>query len=400
MLKYKITSKELMRMDYKNINKHLLKTPENLIRSFNDEISSIENLLYFNIGEPDFPTPENIKLAAIQSIEADQSFYAHSRGVHELREAVSRFLKRKYQLNYSAEDQIFITAGATQALYIAINGILNEGDEVLVVDPNYVIYDSQIIGAGGSIVPINVSETDFKLTAETLRSHIGPRTKALILNHPTNPTGATYSHDELKAIAEVINDKQIYVISDEVYSEFSYSNPHTSIAAFIPELTLLVNGASKSHAMTGWRSAFLAGPSELMDSLYPLHQAVLTTITTQVQYASIEAYDHSDESIEDMYNSYKARRDLLIQGLDKLAYDYVYPEGAFYLFCKVPNWYASDDYQFCLDLAHDVQVALTPGQIFGGAGNGYFRISYVSSLDNLKELLNRLATFEESYKGR
>ncbi|XJS10513.1 pyridoxal phosphate-dependent aminotransferase [Aerococcaceae bacterium WGS1372] len=387
-------------MDYNNINKHLLKTPENLIRSFNDQISSIKDLLYFNIGEPDFPTPNNIKQAAIQSIQDDQSFYAHSRGVYELREAVSRFLKRKYQLDYSPDKQIFITAGATQALYIAINGVLNEGEEVLVIDPNYVIYNSQIIAAGGSVVPINVSDTEFKLTAESLRAHISPKTKALILNHPTNPTGATYSAEELKDIADVIRESQIYVISDEVYSEFSYSHPHTSIANFIPDLTLLVNGSSKSHAMTGWRSAFLAGPSDLMDSLYPLHQAILTTITTQVQYASIEAYEQSDDSIKMMYHSYKDRRDLLIEGLNKLTYDYVYPEGAFYLFCKVPNWYEDDDYQFCLDLAHQVQVALTPGQIFGDAGRGYFRISYVSSLDNLKELLNRLASFEESYKAK
>lgn len=385
-------------MNYKNINKYLIKTPENLIRTFNDQISSIKDLLYFNIGEPDFPTPSNVKQAAIQSIEDDQSFYAHSRGVLELREAVSRYLKRKYQLNYSAEDQIFITAGATQALYIAIQGILNEGEEVLVVDPNYVIYNSQIIAAGGSVVAIDVSDTHFKLTPEKLLDHMTPKTKALILNHPTNPTGATYSADELKAIADIANENQLYIISDEVYSEFSYTHPHTSIAAFAPDLTLLINGASKSHAMTGWRSAFLAGPSELMDLLYPLHQAILTTITTQVQYASIEAYDHSDEAIHEMCQSYQERRNLLIAGLDQLAYDYVFPEGAFYLFCKVPDWYKADDYQFCLDLAHEVQVALTPGQIFGEAGKGYFRISYVSSLDNLKELLSRLASFEANYK--
>lgn len=389
-----------MRMNYKNINKHLIKTPENLIRTFNDQISSIQDLLYFNIGEPDFPTPQNIKQAAIRSIEDDQSFYAHSRGVLELRQAVSRYLKRKYQLTYSSEDQIFITAGATQALYIAIQGILNEGDEVLVVDPNYVIYNSQIIAAGGSVVAINVSDTQFKLTPEKLLTHITPKTKALILNHPTNPTGTTYSEDELKAIATIAKDKQLYIISDEVYSEFSYTHSHTSIAAFAPDLTLLINGASKSHAMTGWRSAFLAGPSELMDLLYPLHQAILTTITTQVQYASIEAYDQSDKAIKVMYQSYQERRDLLIEGLDQLGYNYVFPEGAFYLFCQVPAWYKADDYQFCLDLAYEVQVALTPGQIFGDAGKGCFRISYVSSLDNLKELLDRLGQFETNYKAQ
>lgn len=387
-------------MDYKNINKYLLKTPENLIRSFNDEISHIEDLLYFNIGEPDFPTPENVKAAAIKSIENDQSFYAHSRGVYELRLAISQFLQRKYQIDYSAEDQIFVTAGATQALYVAIAGLVNAGDDILVVDPNYVIYDSQIIASGGNVVPINVSDTHFKLTPQKLEAHISDNTKAIILNHPTNPTGTTYSHDELEEIAKVIKKHQLYVISDEVYSEFSYSSKHTSIAKFIPELTLLVNGTSKSHAMTGWRSAFLAGPAELMNYLYPLHQSVLTTITTQVQYASIEAYNHSDDAITSMFEDYRMRRDLLVDGLTQLDYDFVLPEGAFYLFSRVPEWYEGDDYQFCLDLAKEVQIALTPGQIFGLGGQGFFRISYVSSIENIKELLCRLDRFKDIYLNK
>lgn len=389
-----------MRMDYKNINKHLLKTPENLIRVFNDEISHIENLLYFNIGEPDFPTPENIKQAAIQSINDDQSFYSHSRGVYELREAIHRYLKRKYQLDYSPESEIIVTAGATQALFLAITGLVNPGDEVLVVDPNYVIYNSQIILAGGKAVAIDVSSNGFKLTPELLSEAITDKTKAIILNHPTNPTGTTYTSKEIKALAEVIKEHQIYVISDEVYSEFSYGYKHTPVAKFIPELTLLINGTSKSHAMTGWRSAFLAGPTALMDLLYPMHQAVLTTITTQVQYASIEAYDHSDESIQMMLTDYQARRDFLIEGLTQMQYDFVTPEGAFYLFAKVPDWYNEDDYQFCLDLAYQAKIALTPAQIFGEAGRGYFRISYVSSMDHLKTLLERLVEFENNYKNR
>ena len=400
MLDLSISLEELMRMDYKNINKHLLNTSENLIRLFNDQISHIEDLLFFNVGEPDFPTPENIKQAAIKSINADQSFYAHSRGVYELREAIQRYLKRKDDLDYSPDNQIIVTAGATQALYLAVTGLVNQGDEVLVVDPNYVIYNTQISLSGAKAVAIDVSSTQFKLTPELLKAAITDKTKALLLNHPTNPTGVTYTHDEIQALAEVIKEHQIYVISDEVYSEFSYGSKHTSMAKFIPELTLLINGTSKSHAMTGWRSAFLAGPSELINSIYPLHQSVLTAISTQIQYASIEAYDNTDAEIQRMLEDYQARRDFLIEGLSELEYDFIIPEGAFYLFSKIPAWYEGDDYQFCLDLAHEVQIAVTPAQIFGEAGRGHFRISYVSSMANLKILLEQLKAFETAYKQK
>lgn len=387
-------------MDYSNINRQVLRAPENTIRTFNDKISHLDNLLAFNIGEPDFPTPANIKAAAIESIENDQSFYAHSRGVFELRQAISHYLARKYQLNYSPDDEIFVTAGATEALYLSLSGLLNPGDQVLLVDPSYVIYQTQIVLAGGEAVPIDVSESNFKLTPDQLEKALVDNTqvKALLLNFPTNPTGVTYTPQEIEALAAIIKAHDVYVIADEVYSEFSYESEHVSIARFIPERTLLIDGASKSHAMTGWRSAFLAGPAPLLNAFYPLHQAVLTTVTTQVQYASIEAYSqNSDLAILEMKQSYQERRDLLYAGMDALGFESARPTAAFYLFTKIPEWFLGNDVDFCLALAHDYRVATTPGSVFGAAGKGYFRTSYVSSIDNLHLYLDRLASFKEKY---
>lgn len=387
-------------MDYSNINQQVKRAPENAIRTFSDQISHLDNLLAFNIGEPDFPTPMNIKQAAIQSIEKDQSFYSHSRGVLELREAISHYLKRKYQLTYSAEEEIIVTAGATEALYLCLTGLLNPGDQVLVVDPSYVIYHSQIVLAGGETIPIDVSESGFKLTPSQLENALATnqRVKALVFNFPTNPTGVTYSREEIEALASVIQAHELFVIADEVYSEFSYESDHVSIASFIPENTLLINGASKSHAMTGWRSAFLAGPAPLLNAFYPLHQAVVTSPTTQVQYASIAAYsEESDQAILDMKQSYQERCELLYAGMEALGFESAKPTGAFYLFTKVPQWFQGDDVAFCLALAQECRIATTPGSVFGNAGKGYFRTSYVSSTENLRLYLERLALFKKQY---
>lgn len=387
-------------MDYSNINRHVKHAPENAIRTFSDRISHLDNLLAFNIGEPDFSTPMNIKQAAIHSIEQDQSFYSHSRGILELRQEISHYLERKYQLTYSAEDEIIVTAGATEALYLSLTGLLNPGDQVLVVDPSYVIYHSQILLAGGETVPIDVSESGFKLTPAQLESAlaVNPRVKALVFNFPTNPTGVTYTSQEIEALALVIQAHEIFVIADEVYSEFSYESDHVSIARFIPEHTLLINGASKSHAMTGWRSAFLAGPAPLLDVFYALHQAVVTSPTTQVQYASIAAYSkESDQAILEMKHSYQARRDLLYAGMEALGFESARATGAFYLFTKIPTWYQGNDVEFCIALAEECRIATTPGSVFGAAGKGYFRTSYVSSTDNLRLYLERLAAFKKQY---
>lgn len=387
-------------MDYSNINRQVKAAPENAIRTFSDRISHLDQLIAFNIGEPDFPTPNHIKEAAIKSIEQDQSFYSHSRGVLELRQEISHYLERKYQLDYSADEEIIVTAGATEALYLALIGLLNPGDQVLVVDPSYVIYHSQIVLAGGETVPIDVSNTGFKLTPDQLEAGLAShsRVKALVFNFPTNPTGVSYTAQEIEALAAVIKAHEIFVIADEVYSEFSYETEHVSIARFIPENTLLVNGASKSHAMTGWRSAFLAGPAPLLNAFYPLHQAVVTSPTTQVQYASIEAYsERSDQAILDMRTSYQERRDLLYAGLKALGFDSAKPTGAFYLFTKVPEWFSGDDVEFCVALAEECRLATTPGSVFGAAGKGYFRTSYVSSTDNLRLYLERLTDFKAKY---
>ncbi|MGX7091852.1 pyridoxal phosphate-dependent aminotransferase [Hutsoniella sourekii] len=386
-------------MDYSNINQWVQQAPGNSIRTFNDKISHIEGLMYFNIGEPDFATPEVIKEAAKAAIDADISGYAHSRGVLALRQAISNYLAKNYQLNYDADTDILVTTGSTEALMVATMGLLNPGEQLVVVEPNYVIYNTHAILAGGSTLPINTSQTGLKLDPDVLDQTLdqNPKAKALMLNYPSNPTGVTYDRQELEAIAEVCRKHDLYIITDEVYAVLTYSGHHVSIAEIAPERTLLINGNSKAHAMTGWRCGFLAGPSELIEALYPLHQAAVTCVTSFVQYGAIAAYEEADPDVERMYQSYDERRHLIYQGLTDLGLQALYPQGAFYLFVKVPDWFRGDDYEFCLALAHEAKLAVTPGQLFGESGRGYFRVSYASSLKDLKIFIQRFKEFQDKY---
>lgn len=379
------------------LNQTLATIKPSPIRSFNDKISNIEGLIKLTLGEPDFPTPDFIKEAAIQAIQADLNGYTHSRGLIELRQAIARFLKRKYDLIYRPEDEIIVTVGATEALFSTFMAILNSGDKVIVPSPNYVIYETHVKLAGAELVPVDVSGSEFLLTASqletTLRQH--PETKVLLLNHPCNPTGVTYSRSQLEELLSVAKKHQLIVVSDEIYSELTYSDAHVSVANILPEQTILINGASKSHAMTGWRSCFIAAPATFTEQIFKVHQATVNTPTSASQYASIAAYDKGDDSIIAMRETYRERRDLLMTGLHTLGYTTSAPKGAFYLFVKVPDWFSGDDFEFCLELAHQAKVGSVPGQAFGDAGRGYFRLSYAASTEQLQEALRRIATYTQ-----
>ena len=379
------------------LNQQLSKISPSPIRSFNDQISDIDGILRLTIGEPDFKTPDFIKQAAIDAIQHDLNGYTHSRGLIELRQEIAHYLKRHYQLNYNPENEIIVTVGATEALLAALLAILNPGDKVVVPSPNYVIYETHVLLAGATLIRHDVSDTNFKLTPDALRQLVQAdnQIKVLLLNHPCNPTGVTYTADELESLATVAREFDLWVVSDEIYSELTYHGSHVSMAKFLPERTILINGTSKSHAMTGWRSCFIAAPAQYTNEIFKVHQASVNTPSTQAQYASIAAYRDGDEAIVQMRQGYDERRQYLMQRFADLGYQTLNPDGAFYLFVKVPDWYQGSEFDFCLDLAKQAKVGIVPGSAFGPAGQGYFRLSYAADLSRLEEAMHRIETFTQ-----
>lgn len=382
------------------LNETLAGLKPSAIRTFNDKISGIEGIIRLTIGEPDYPTPRFIKDAAIAAIDKSFNGYSHSRGILELREVISDYLNRKYNLTYSAEEEIIVTVGATEALFTTFYALLNKGEKVITPSPHYAVYGTQVGLAGGTFVPVDVSDDAFILTperlSETLAEH--PDTKVLLFNYPSNPTGRTYTPEQLKALAEVIKQHNIVVVSDEIYSELTFEGKHVSLATYIPEQTIIINGASKSHSMTGWRMGFIAGPKWILDEIFKVHQSAVNAPSTQAQYAVIEGYAKGDKEVEEMRQGYIERRDLLVEGFERIGFELASPQGAFYLFIKVPDWFEGDDYDFCLKLAEEAKVGLVPGQAFGKAGKRYFRLSYAASTEKLTEALNRIETFVTANK--
>ncbi|AXY24593.1 aromatic amino acid aminotransferase [Suicoccus acidiformans] len=378
-----------------NINKQSERISSSPIRRFNDQISHIDDLLKLTLGEPDFNAPLKVRQAAIDAIEAGVTGYTHSRGTIELRQAIQNYLKRHYDLDYRAEDEIIVSVGATGALFAAITAVTNPGDQVIAPAPHYVIYQTQTILAGGEFVSVDVSEDAFILTPERLEETLkaNPRAKTLILNHPSNPTGATYTREQLEALVPIIKTHQLTVISDEIYAELTYDSEHVSMAKLLPEQTILINGASKSHAMTGWRMGFIAAPKEILDTIFKIQQATINTPNTLAQAASVVAYNDCDEDILAMRAEYQKRCHYLAAELTRLGYQYVNPQGAFYLFVQVPADFAGNDVDFCLTLAEQAKIGVIPGSSFGQSGAGYFRISYAASMADLEEFIHRLEAF-------
>ncbi|XJS10521.1 aminotransferase class I/II-fold pyridoxal phosphate-dependent enzyme [Aerococcaceae bacterium WGS1372] len=373
------------------------------IRTFNDQIADIEGLIKLTLGEPDFPTPRFIKDAAIKSIDKSFNGYSHSKGMLELRVVISNYLKRKYDVDYRAEDQIIVTVGATEAIFSTLYSLLNPGDKVATPAPNYAVYKTQVNLAGGEFVPIDVTEDGFILTPERLDQVLtaDPAIKVLMMNHPSNPTGHTYTAEQIQALAEIIKKHDIWVLSDEIYAELTYKGKHVSIAKYLPEHTILINGASKSHSMTGWRMGIIAGPADVLKQIFVIHQGAINAPTTQAQFAGLAAYsEEGDAAIEEMRLEYKIRRDYLLGRFRDMGFDVDTPNGAFYLFIKIPSWFEGDDMDFCLKVAHEAKVGLVPGQAFGEAGKNYFRLSYAASLEKLEKAVDRIEAFVEEYKPK
>lgn len=382
-------------------NKNLDQIEVSLIRQFDQSISDVPGIMKLTLGEPDFTTPDHVKEAAKAAIDANQSHYTGMAGLLELRKAAAAFVRDKYNLSYNPDNQILVTIGATEALSATLTAILEPGDTVLLPAPAYPGYEPIANLVGASIVEIDTTANDFVLTPDMLEKAIieqGDKVKAVLLNYPTNPTGVTYSREQIKGLAEVLKKYEVFVVSDEVYSELTYSPaPHVSIAEYLPEQTILINGLSKSHAMTGWRIGLIFAPANFTAQLIKSHQYLVTAAATMAQFAAIEALSAGKDDALPMRAEYIKRRDYNIGKMSALGFKIIKPDGAFYIFAKIPAGYEQDSFKFCQDFAREKAVAFIPGVAFGKYGEGYVRLSYAASMETISTAMDRLKAFMEDH---
>ena len=381
----------------KRFNKQLDKIQVSLIRQFDQAISEIPGVLRLTLGEPDFTTPDHVKEAAKRAIDQDQSYYTGMSGLLTLRQAASDFVKEKYQLDYNPENEILVTIGATEALSATLTAILEEGDKVLLPAPAYPGYEPIVNLVGAEIVEIDTTENGFVLTPEMLEKAIleqGDKLKAVILNYPANPTGITYSREQLEALAKVLRKYEIFVVCDEVYSELTYTGEnHVSLGTMLRDQAIIINGLSKSHAMTGWRLGFIFAPANFTAQLIKSHQYLVTAANTMAQHAAVEALTAGKNDAEPMKKEYIKRRDYIIEKMTDLGFEIIKPDGAFYIFAKIPAGYNQDSFAFLKDFAQKKAVAFIPGAAFGQYGEGYVRLSYAASMETIREAMKRLEEY-------
>lgn len=367
------------------------------IREFDEKISGISDIIKLTIGEPDLNTPDHVKNAAISAINANESHYAPQLGMYELRKAIADFLDRTQSLKYSPKDEILVTNGATEAIAATMFALLNEGDKVILPTPGYALYFPIIRFVGAEVIPVDVSKTNFELTPSLLKKTLeneGKGAKMVVLNYPSNPTGKEYSSNNIKELAKIIQENNLYVMADEIYKTLIYDDAeHYSVANEIPERTILISGVSKSHAMTGYRIGYIAAPSPIVQLALRVHGYLVTSISSPMQLAAAEALNHGDNDPNAMRQIYSKRRKFVMKSISQMGLSAVSPEGAFYMFIHIPNQYGSDDVKFCEDLAQQAHVGVTPGSLFGPGGEGYFRVSYATSDENLAKAMDRMSSF-------
>ena len=381
----------------KRFNKQLDKIQVSLIRQFDQAISEIPGVLRLTLGEPDFTTPDHVKEAAKRAIDQNQSYYTGMSGLLTLRQAASDFVKEKYQLDYAPENEILVTIGATEALSATLTAILEEGDKVLLPAPAYPGYEPIVNLVGAEIVEIDTTENGFVLTPEMLEKAIleqGDKLKAVILNYPSNPTGITYNREQLEALAAVLRKYEIFVVCDEVYSELTYTGEaHVSLGTMLRDQAIIINGLSKSHAMTGWRLGLIFAPAAFTAQLIKSHQYLVTAANTMAQHAAVEALTAGKNDAEPMKKEYIQRRDYIIEKMTALGFEIIKPDGAFYIFAKIPAGYNQDSFAFLKDFAQKKAVAFIPGAAFGRYGEGYVRLSYAASMETITEAMKRLEEY-------
>ncbi|MHC8518233.1 aminotransferase class I/II-fold pyridoxal phosphate-dependent enzyme [Weissella confusa] len=382
------------------LNQDLKKIQPNEIRAFDMQVSQIPDIIKLTLGEPDFDTPEVVKQAAIDSIANNDSHYAPGNGTVAVRQAATHFLSDRYDLQYDPMTEIAVTVGATEAIYASLTAVLNPGDKVLIPTPTptFPLYDPITLMNGGEPVHLDTSATDFVLTPEMLSAAIaehGDAIKAIILNYPGNPTGVAYSSKQLLELAAVLADTDIIVIADEIYSELAYDSEHRSIATYLPEQTLVLNGVSKSHAMTGYRIGFIAGPAELMRTVGMVHQMTVTTPSNPAMAAATVALgtEAGRRATLEMKSAYRKRRDYVVAQMRRAGFKVMNPDGAFYVYAGIPETHNTNDREFALALAESAAVAVIPGSVFGPGGEGYIRLSYATSDAQLQEAMARIQNY-------
>lgn len=372
------------------------------IRKFFDIVSEMEDAISLGVGEPDFDTPWHIRDEGIYSLERGKTFYTSNAGLKELREEISNYLYRKMEVKYDPLKEVLVTVGGSEGIDLAIRAMIDPGDEVLVPEPSYVSYVPCIKLAYGVPVIIELKEENqFRLTKEELLEKITDKTKMLVLPFPNNPTGAIMSRKDLEDIAEVCIEKDIYVISDEIYSELTYGNKHVSIVQIpgMKERTVLINGFSKAFAMTGWRLGYATAPAVIMKQMTKIHQFAIMCAPTNSQYAAVEALRNGDKDVEEMRESYDQRRRYLMHAFKEMGLECFEPFGAFYMFPSIKKFGMTSD-EFANRLLQEEKVAVVPGTAFGACGEGFLRISYAYSIENLKIALERMADFISRLENR
>jgi aminotransferase len=380
-------------------NKNMARLKEGMLHKYL-ELSSRSDILSLSIGEPDFLTPYHIRQVAIDAIEQGKTFYTPAKGFLALRQEISHYYQRKYQLSYDPNTEIMVTVGASEGIEVAIRTLLNPGDEVLIIEPAYLSYEPLVVMAGAKAIYIKTNAEDgFKLTADMLRKAINEKTRLLVLNYPNNPTGAIMTYEDYAGLVEVLKDYPIHIISDEIYSELNYTHPHASLAHF-PELkdrVIVINGFSKTYAMTGWRLGYLLASKELIHEFIKYHQIIILCPPTIAQFAGIEALKNGDEDIIMMRDEYDLRRRYALEKLNEIGLSCSSPQGAFYVFANVKKATGLESVAFCDALLEQQKVAVIPGIAFGEAGRDFIRFSYCYSLDHIKEAIRRMELFVKSF---
>lgn len=387
----------------KYTRKGLADAPSNPILKFSDYASKIPDVVKFTLGEPDFNTPDHIKNAAKKGIDENHSHYAPSNGTMGLRKAAAAFLAQKYGQKYDPETEVLVTNGVTESIFDTVCACLNPGDIMVVPTPIFPLYmsDVNILNDGAKIVTIDTSKDGFKLTPAKLQAVLdeyGDKVRMLVMNYPTNPTGVMYSQEELDAIADVIRDKPIFALCDEIYSELNYDQPHASLEKSLHDQVVLMNGVSKAWAMTGYRIGIVCAPQTILEQIAKVHQTIVTTEPTPMQDAAEEAFKNGMNDSEPMKREFQNRRDVLYQGLTDIGFECAKPQGAFYIFAKIPAGLEQDDSKFIYDLVDKAHVAVTAGSSFALGGQGYIRFSYAVSMDQINEGLHRIKKYVEENK--
>ncbi|MGL5381026.1 aminotransferase class I/II-fold pyridoxal phosphate-dependent enzyme [Clostridium sp.] len=382
------------------ILKNVREMPPSGIRKYFDLINEMDDVISLGVGEPDFVTPWNIREAGIYSLEKGHTHYSSNAGFIELREEINKFLNRRYDLSYKPETEILVTVGGSEGIDLALRALVGPGDEVIIPEPSFVAYKGCTAFTGATSKVINLrAEDDFKLTPKMLEEAITEKTKVVIIPFPNNPTGAIMTREELAGIVQVLKDKNVIILSDEIYSELSYDKKHVSIASFeeVRDKTLVINGFSKAYAMTGWRLGYVCGHPVLIDALKKIHQYALMCSPTTAQYGAIEALKNGDSSVEEMAREYNRRRRVLVNGFRKIGLDCFEPLGALYVFPCIKTTGLSSD-EFCERLLLSEKVLAVPGNAFGDCGEGFIRACYAASMEDIMEALKRIERFVNSLK--